>query len=90
MKHIYVLRLGLEKYFIGSTSHSTLTEEEVMLIDHPWLRLGLRAELIDFFEAPSKFSETQTVLAYMGKYGKENVRGKTLSCMKLRRGMLSY
>jgi len=84
MEHIYILKLGDGKYYIGKTKNvEKRWTEHITGNGSGWTKRYKPMSLIKTVVSTSYFDEDKYVKEYMSKYGIENVRGGTYSNIDL-------
>ena len=84
MEHIYILKLGDGKYYIGKTKNvEKRWAEHITGNGSGWTKRYKPMSLIKTVVSTSYFDEDKYVKEYMSKYGIENVRGGTYSNIDL-------
>ena len=84
MEHIYILKLGDGKYYIGKTKNvEKRWAEHITGNGSGWTKRYKPMSLIKTVVSTSFFDEDKYVKEYMSKYGIENVRGGTYSNIDL-------
>lgn len=85
--YIYVIKLELNKYYIGKTSNLIqLSDSEIItkilpvkLNESTWYTIYKPIKLIEYVTETSQFDIMQYILSYMAKHGIDNVRGGCFS-----------